>query len=73
MSKLFFSLVLAVAFFVAAAFPDFSQASTPAPQPIQPAQQIQQQDFGNSKFIMGDGAHKRAMLAAEQDTKYAGK
>ena len=70
MSKLFFSLVLAVAFFVAAAFPDFSQASTPAPQPTS---HIQQQEFGNSKFIMGDGAHKRAMLAAEQDQQYPGK
>ncbi len=70
MSKLLASLILAAAFFVAASFPDLSQASEPTP--IQPAPNIQQ-DLQGQKFIMGDGAHKRAMVAAEQDPQYIGK
>jgi hypothetical protein len=67
MSKFIASLVLAIAFFVAASFPDLSQAYEPTPLPV-PASV--QQDLGENQFIMGDGAHKRAMVAAQQSGQY---
>ena len=71
MSKLLSGFILAIFLFIAAAFPDLSQASEPSvPKDNPPV--IQEEEFEDNEFIMGDGAHKRAKLAAKQNNYYLG-